>query len=184
MECEVCGATEGPFLVLIEGAKLHACAQCARMGRIISAPRAPSGMGGAGGSGGYGSGSYGSSSGGAGSSPSSLFARSPSSSLSRQAPEWELVDNFGDIIKNARMKMKLPITVLAERLSEKESFLDRVEAEKTHPSVELARRLEKELNITLLEQSEGTLSAVLESKTNSGERTLGDVVEIGKKKKK
>lgn len=165
MECEVCGAPEGPFLVVIEGAKLHACDRCARMGKIISAPREPSSIGSRGGAGGG-------------------SVSSPSSSFSRQSAEWELVENFGDIIRAARLRMKLPLAVLAERLAEKESFLERVEAEKTHPSVELARHLEKELNVKLLEQSEGTLSAALESKGNSGERTLGDVVEIQKKKKK
>ncbi len=169
MECEVCGKPEGPYLVVIEGAKLHACAQCARMGKIISAPREPSA-----GAGGHG---YGASGHGGASSP-------PRSSFSSQASEWELVDNFGQLIRAARLRMKLPLAVLAERLAEKESFLERVEAEKTHPSVELARHLEKELNVKLLEQSEGTLSAALESKGKGSERTLGDVVEIQKKKKK
>lgn len=166
MECEVCGKPQGPYLVLIEGAKLHACERCARMGKILSAPREPVSVGNRGGAGSV-------------SSPSRQ-----SSSFSNQAPEWELVDNFGDIIRAARLRMKLPLSVLAERLAEKESFLERVEGEKTHPSVELARHLEKELNVKLLEQSEGTLSAVLDSKHASGERTLGDVVEIQKKKKK
>lgn len=164
MECEVCGAPEGPFLVVIEGAKLHACDRCARMGKIISAPREANTA-----TTRYGSG------------PSAL---PHSSSLSRQAPDWELMESFGGIIRAARLRMKLPLAVLAERLAEKESFLERVEAEKTHPSVELARHLEKELNVKLLEQSSSTLSAALESKGNSGERTLGDVVEIQKKKKK
>ncbi len=176
MECEVCGKPEGPFLVLIEGAKLHACERCARMGKIISAPREPSGTGSRGGAGGAsGAGAFGS---GGSSSPRS------SSSFSSQAPEWELVDNFGGIIRAARLRMKLPLAVLAERLAEKESFLERVEGEKTHPSVELARHLEKELSVKLLEQSSSTLSAVLDSKRAGGERTLGDIVEIQKKKKK
>ena len=180
MECEVCGAPEGPFLVLIEGAKLHACERCARMGKIISAPREAAGPS----SGGRGAGGYGSGGSGRSGFVGSGASPSHSSSLSRQSPEWELVENFGDIIRAARLRMKLPLAVLAERLSEKESFLERVEGEKTHPSAELARHLEKELNVKLLEASEGTLSAALESKGNSGERTLGDVVEIQKKKKK
>ena len=169
MECEVCGGPEGPFLVLIEGAKLHACERCARMGKIISAPREPS---------------AGNKTAGFSSSSPGSSSRGSSSSFASQSPEWELVDDFGGIIREARLRMKLPLAVLAERLAEKESFLERVEGGKTHPCVELARHLEKELNVKLLEQSEGTLSAVLDSKHASGERTLGDVVEIQKKKKK
>ena len=98
-----------------------------------------------------------------------------------------MAEGFGGTIRSARLRMKLPLSVLAERLAEKESFLERVEAEKTHPSPELARKLEKELNITLLEQAE-TLSgaALVESskRAGSGGRTLGDIVEFKNKDKK
>ncbi|MFH1285900.1 MAG: multiprotein-bridging factor 1 family protein, partial [Candidatus Micrarchaeota archaeon] len=35
-DCEVCGAKEAPFYVLIERAKLQVCRECAKMGKIIS----------------------------------------------------------------------------------------------------------------------------------------------------
>jgi uncharacterized protein (TIGR00270 family) len=164
MECEVCGRVDASFLTMIEGARMHTCERCARMGTIISRPSVSSSQ-----------------------SSTSPFAHSPSSSLSRQAPELELTEGFGATIRSARLRMKLPLSVLAERLAEKESFLERVESEKTHPSPELARKLEKELNITLLEQAE-TLSgaALVESskRSGSGARTLGDIVEFKSKDKK
>ncbi|VVB57000.1 Uncharacterised protein [uncultured archaeon] len=159
MECEVCGSPDAPFLTLIEGAKLHTCSRCARMGQMLMRPSS--------------------------SAPGeSVPARS---SLRSAAPEYELSEGFGETMRHARLAMKLPLSVLAERLAEKESFLERVESEKTHPSVELARKIEKELNVELLEQAE-TLSgaALIEStkRSGSGGRTLGDIVEFQKKDKK
>jgi len=163
MECEVCGAPDAPFVSLIEGAKLHTCARCAHMGKILMR-QGPS------------------------SSPAQAGEMMPAHSAMRSAaPEWELVEGFGDTIRIARMRMKLPLSVLAERLAEKESFLERVEGEKTHPSVEMARKIEKELNIHILEQGEGESGggSLLDSlKKGSGGRTLGDIVEIEQKKKK
>lgn len=39
MECEMCGEGEASFLILVEGAKLHVCANCAKHGKVISAPQ-------------------------------------------------------------------------------------------------------------------------------------------------
>lgn len=159
MECEVCGAPDAPFMSLIEGARLHTCARCAHMGTTLMRP-----------------------------SSSAHGESIPAHSAMRSAaPEWELVEGFGDTIRIARMRMKLPLSVLAERLAEKESFLERVEGEKTHPSVEMARKIEKELNIKILEQGEGSSGAgnlLASLKKGSGGRTLGDIVEIEQKKKK
>jgi putative transcription factor len=81
--------------------------------------------------------------------------------------------------------MKLPLSVLAERLAEKESFLERIEAEKTRPSIELAKKLEKELNVKLLEPAEpSSMPAIFEPSRKSSGRTLGDVVEFERKEKK
>ncbi len=160
MECEICGKSEGPYLVLIEGARMHACATCARMGKILQTPttaRAPVAPGGLHGSG---------------------------HSLASAAPEWELVDGFGSIMKNARLRMHLPLAVLAERLAEKESFLDRVEHEATHPSESVARKIEKELGIALLEQTAETGGSAAASNSPGAGTTLGDILEIERRKKK
>ncbi len=159
MECEVCGAPDGSYLTLIEGAKMHTCARCSRMGQQLMRP-----------------------------SSSAPGESVPTHSAMRSAaPEFELTEGFGETIRKARLGMKLPLSVLAERLAEKESFLERVEAEKTHPSSELARKLEKELNVTLLEESDNLSgTALMESTKRSlaGGRTLGDIVEFQKKDKK
>ena len=161
MECEVCGSSDAPYLSLIEGARLHTCARCAHMGQMLMRPSSSSSAPG-----------------------ESVPARS---AMRSAAPEYELSEGFGEAMRKARLGMKLPLSVLAERLAEKESFLERVEAEKTHPSVELARKLEKELNVELLEQTENLSGAALVESTKragAGGRTLGDIVEFQKKDKK
>jgi putative transcription factor len=97
--------------------------------------------------------------------------------------EMEVVDGFGAIIAGARKKMGLPLEVLAERINEKHSFLERVEHEKTLPDAKLAHKLEKELGIKLLQEvSSGT---AVDAKDRQGKgMTLGDILEIQMKKKK
>lgn len=154
MECEVCGNDEGPYIVLIEGARLHTCSSCSRMGKILAAPQAP------------------------------RAAPPPGSNAFSREPEFELVEGYGRLIAQARMKMRLPLQVLAERLAEKESFLERVEHEKARPPVSLARRLEKELGVSLLEEASTGGASPTESKGPNKGVTLGDILEIQRKKKK
>ena len=97
-----------------------------------------------------------------------------------QKSELEVVENYGQLIAGARKRLGLPIDVLAERLNEKRSFLDRVEKEKTLPDEKLARKLERELGIRLLQEYfEGASAA---SNPAKGGMTLGDVLEIDRKK--
>jgi len=41
MDCEMCGEEEASFLILVEGAKLHVCSNCAKYGKVLSAPSPP-----------------------------------------------------------------------------------------------------------------------------------------------
>ncbi|MFA4983453.1 MAG: multiprotein-bridging factor 1 family protein [Candidatus Micrarchaeia archaeon] len=96
--------------------------------------------------------------------------------------EMEVVEGFGRIISEARRKNGLPIEVLAERINEKLSFLERVEHERTLPDEKLCRKLERELGVKLLEATaSGTPVTTPQSK---GGMTLGDILEISQRKKK
>ncbi|MEM3555729.1 MAG: multiprotein bridging factor aMBF1 [Candidatus Micrarchaeia archaeon] len=39
MDCEMCGEGEASFLILVEGAKLRVCSNCAKYGKVLSAPK-------------------------------------------------------------------------------------------------------------------------------------------------
>ncbi|MFA6908155.1 MAG: helix-turn-helix domain-containing protein, partial [Candidatus Micrarchaeia archaeon] len=82
-----------------------------------------------------------------------------------------------------RKKMGRPLEVLAERINEKHSFLERVEHEKTLPDVKLAHKLERELGIKLLQEVSSGTAADVKDRQGKG-MTLGDILEIQMKKKK
>lgn len=63
----------------------------------------------------------------------------------------QIIDDYGEAIKRARESMGLSLKVLAELLNEKESFLARIERQKTTPNSKLIEKLEKTLNIKLIE---------------------------------
>jgi putative transcription factor len=95
----------------------------------------------------------------------------------------EIVEDYGKLIKNAREKAKLPLVVVAERVREKESYLNAIEHERFMPTLEVARKLEKELGIRLVEKTQTAAGASSGPKTFT-EPTLADMVEKKKKKGK
>ncbi|MFH0927454.1 MAG: multiprotein bridging factor aMBF1 [Candidatus Micrarchaeota archaeon] len=167
LECESCGSKmekEGSYLVNIEGARLQVCFRCQRLGKILSGPRHSPQKGLPG------------------------FSQSHAHSAPRPSlrMEYELVENYGQIIKSAREKIGLPLKVVAEKIAETESFLDRIEKQKTRPPIPVAKKLEKELGISLLEETSDSQEGpdLKPHKKFSGAITLGDIIEIEKKKKK
>lgn len=65
-----------------------------------------------------------------------------------------VVPGFGKLIKNAREGQKLEFKALAEKLKIKEPIMHRVEQERLVPDLELAKRIERVLNIRLVERIE------------------------------
>lgn len=98
----------------------------------------------------------------------------------RQAERLEIIENFGEVIKDARTRMGMSRDVLAGMLGIKESTLRNIEEGKLIPDINLARKIEKVLRVKLLVEGEeysesGTGGAGI------GEVTLGDIVEIRKR---
>lgn len=89
--------------------------------------------------------------------------------------ESELVEGYGRRIHEARDSMRIPLKVLAEMISEKEAYISRVEEEKTKPTIELTKKLEKALNIRITQQSEEEPGKA-HGKTHGGGATLGDFI--------
>ena len=92
-----------------------------------------------------------------------------------------MVEDYAERIVKARNNRDLTRTAVAEIINEKESFLERIEKGKARPDEALAKKLEKELEIELLEEvSVGNFEP---SKGKKGPLTLGDIIELEKKKK-
>ncbi len=95
--------------------------------------------------------------------------------------EPEIVADYGRRIRSARENMGLSAKVLAEKISEKESTLTRVERGEMLPPETLRKKLEKELGIRLTEQG----VAGGGGQRNGGDRpvTLGDAAVMKKDRK-
>lgn len=91
--------------------------------------------------------------------------------------EAEIIEGYGEAIKKAREKLNVPLPVMAEMLNEKESHLRRVEQQKTLPSAELTKKLEKFLNIKLT--AEGGDETGFTAKPSAGKASLGEFINRG-----
>ncbi len=153
-ECEMCGKEGAGYVALVEGAKLKVCEDCSTMGKVLS-------------------------------KPVKEFAKESAvqASFAKNKTELEIVDDCAKRIREGREKMGLTLAVIAERISEKESFLRKVESGHAIPTETLAKKLEKELRIKLFEESTSGRSGVGAGKKDGGENTLLDLLEMQKRKK-
>jgi putative transcription factor len=159
MRCEVCGREihGQPYYRIIEGGKLTVCSQCSKFSNQEWDPRAPQSR------------------------------RSPTRRRSAQpkprrrsdieaAESLELVNGYGMIIKKARQKKGLSVEDFAKKISEKESVVKKLEKEDMNPPLNLVRKVQRELNINILEEAETATGTVLTRPM--GPRTLGDLIKI------
>ncbi len=154
MACDMCGDEEDGYIVLIEGARMNVCAECAETGKILEEPSYEH----------------------EGDREQKFERRKRQSQFDITE---ELVDDYAERIVKARNRMGLQRAVVAEMTNEKESFLERIEKGKARPDTGLAKKLEKELGITLLEEvsaGEGHSAP----KEKGGPVTLGDLIEVEK----
>lgn len=66
----------------------------------------------------------------------------------------DIVDNFSEILKKSISKQGLKYEELARKINENESYLRRVVRGDTIPTIKLAKKLEKALNVKLVEEVE------------------------------
>lgn len=144
-DCELCGRpTEHVYVVDVEGVELRVCPKCAKGKKVVRDESVPA------------------------------KAPKPGRVQHAQHAELQLVDDYGARIRAGRESMKIPMRVLAEMLNEKETFLSRVEEQKTAPPEALVKKLEKALGIKLLEEPAAEASeSARRGKENA---TLGDFV--------
>ncbi|MEM3666992.1 MAG: multiprotein bridging factor aMBF1 [Candidatus Bathyarchaeia archaeon] len=169
MRCEVCGRKifGKPLRVIIEGAKLTVCSECAKHGTTVceeepklqTAQKAK-----------------------AKAIPS--FPKAQSQGPQETTTNLELIENFDTKIRQAREKLGLSQEELGKKIKEKVSVLKKIETGKMKPDNKLAAKLEHALKIKLLAPaSEETLQKINVPKPPSRELTLGDMLQLGRKEK-
>ena len=96
-----------------------------------------------------------------------------------QEPEEFIADNYSMLIKNAREKLGITQKDLAEKVSEKESVIHKLESGHMKPNADLAAKLERFLSIKLVEQYAPQEKLDIDFKDKG--LTIGDLVKLKKK---
>jgi putative transcription factor len=91
-----------------------------------------------------------------------------------------IVEDYGERVKKKREHLGLKQEELAKSIAEKESVIHHIESGKHEPNIDLARKLEHFLKITLVEEYQEPLPAQSGQK-KSGELTIGDLIRVRKK---
>lgn len=174
MRCEVCGGRihGKPKKVVIEGAKMLVCEECARLGSIYYEPEVKR------------------------STSSYMPARRtkktlPTTTLStrrRKAPslaeDLEIKERFGSVVRKARETMGLSQEDLGRKIREKVSVLKKIESEKMIPDQKLAKKLEHILRVELLIPPQNyEVSEDISSPPPSG-ATIGEIAQLKTEKRR
>ena len=160
MRCEMCGK-EVPYLktVVIEGAVLKVCEDCARFGKEISPKEAKKYVR-------------------ASSAISERLEMREKRMRERDVLEDEEVldPDFPEKIRDARMSLGMTQEELAKKINEKHSVITKIEHGELVPDENLRKKLEKALNIRLMIKME----PVHVQKKNEQRRglTLGDLIKL------
>jgi putative transcription factor len=174
VQCEMCGAeTSTPKTAKIEGAELQVCDDCADFGTEIDED------GDSGTTTKYSTGSSGSASGSTSRSGGSTGGGSGSGGRSRRDmfdDMDEVVPDYDERIRGAREEAGLSQAELGDQLNEKASFIRKLERGESLPSDDLRTKLERELDIELLEGGGSEEDAEWSGGDAQSGMTLGDVV--------
>ncbi len=156
MQCEMCGReTTKLYRVRIEGSILNVCKSCARYGTIIG-------------------------------TISNEKREQKKKEVVKERIERDeeievIVNDYAEKIRNAREKKGLKQEELAKILAIKDSLLHKFESNRMEPPIDIAKRIEKVLDIKLIEKVMPKHIEKIDEKKK--ELTLGDVVRIRERKK-
>ncbi len=95
----------------------------------------------------------------------------------------ELVENYAEVIREAREKLGLSHEELGKKINEKESFLRKIETGKTAPNELLVSKLEHLMKIKLLVPVPDEKVTQTTARAVSRELTLGDLLPVTKRGK-
>ena len=161
MQCEICGAEirEKPLCITIDSSELQVCQKCAPYGKPVD-KRTPV------------------------SRKVSPVVRTVTRTEKRQKKDFfdilkdELLDNYVQIIRDAREAKGWSQEDLAENLKEKASLIKKIERSEIVPEDSVRKKLEHTLNIKLTERVDASGQEVSHLKKDT---TLGDIVKIKRK---
>ncbi len=167
MECEMCGKSIATRRHDVSGTVMNLGACCAKYGTPLDSP-APAGSKAA---------------------VTQNLERRATRMTSRSVYEGDtldLVDDFGARIRKARERRGWSHEQLGNKVSARVPQLHKIEAGQLRPSDDLAKRMERELGITLLEKVDAGPAAVAGQNKKAGGKaglTIGDLLKDAMDKK-
>jgi len=147
MHCDLCGSNERLYLTEIEGTKLNVCKKCSSFGNIIEEKK-----------------------------PIQKKQKSKAQDIKETTEIMEMiVENYSELIKKSRESMNLKQEELARKIAEKESVIHKLESGNIEPNIRLAKKLEKVLNINLIQEEK--IEKISQNSNNDATNvTIGDLI--------
>ena len=169
MQCEMCGETirGSPKLIRVEGAELQVCSKCEKYGTEVQQPRRvdmrqistrPA----------------------AGAKGPVVLAPAQRKRDMFDYMGGDIVEDYAERIRKARMAKELSQKDLAMQMKEKELLVKKIEKGELIPEEDVRKKLEKLLEIKLIDTMETETEKITQGKIT---QTLGDLTVIKKSKK-
>ncbi len=162
-ECEMCGSKTGTRRYLVSGTEMRLGMCCSKYGQPLDTPAQQ----------------------GTQAAMNQNLERRAQRMTSKsvyQEDVWDLVDDYGTHIKQARERKGWSHDQLGNRVSARVPQLKQIETNHLRPSDDLAKRFEKELGITLLEKVDATTAQKAAAKKGGAGLTIGDLLKDAMKK--
>lgn len=163
MNCEICGIEiKGePYKTKLDNSIMITCKECSKYGKVQRRPQQPKTQH-------------------TKKQPQRTPQRRHQTPKRHKEEEYELIDDYEKIIRQKRENMKLTQKKLGEKIYERESVIAHIESGKMVPDNRLAHKIEKALNIKIIEKIESNEREFQDVKRFRG-TTIGDIVNIKRK---
>ena len=154
MQCELCGMECYCKPAIIDGVKMMLCPNCIKHGQAVEYKPKPKAVS---------------------SKPISERIKRPVVKDVYKNMDKELVSDWNNIIKSAREKKGLTREQLGFKIGERTVTISKIENGDLRPSDKVIQKLEKELNIKLIEEVQDIPASLTSTKSRSA-LTLGDFI--------
>lgn len=170
MNCEICGSEiKGePYKTKIDNSLMVTCKECSRYGKVQSKPQPTN--------------NHRNNGKKQNNNNNNNYRTNQNRAYTRKTKEeeYELVEDYAKIIRQKREIKGLTQKQLGEQLYERESVVHKIENGKMVPDEKIARKIEKILNIEIIEKIESNEKEFQDARRFK-EATIGDIARIKRK---
>ncbi len=99
--------------------------------------------------------------------------------IQKKEIEYNIVENYAELIRKKREKLQLTQEDFSKKLNERLSIMQKIENSQMKPPIGLAKKLEKELDIKLLEEVKESSAETTKEKKEAF--TIGDFIKVRKR---